>query len=147
MRSKEFGRNTGILLGLKLGIGGVLFILVFISNILSKMTLVYLTESLRYHTWVYQNKTISEEERENWKSQHGDDTVSLYWQLLLILLVPNCLTFLRCLFFGVLGKTRVTYPWPTSLALCLVCWMGSGHMVSVTVESKSQTSFTFPVPS
>jgi hypothetical protein len=126
-RTEESGGNTGILLCLKLGIGVVFFFLVLSSSVLSKLTLVSLTNSLRYHTWVYQNKSIlspnliSENERENWRLQHEDDTVSLYWQLLLILLVPNCLTFLRCLFFGLLGKTKMTYPWPVGKAMLLVC--------------------------
>jgi hypothetical protein len=105
------------------GIYFVFIILAFSSSFLSKITLVSLTNSLKYHTWMYQNESIaiSEEEQDNWDMQHWDDSVSLYWQLLLIMMVPNGLTFLRCLLFGCLWKTKKTYPWPTWCAVFWVC--------------------------
>ena len=122
MKTDELGSKNGIRLGLKLASGAIFFIVVLSSSVLSKLTLVSLTDSLRYHTWMYQNKSAdpTEDDEEAWVSNHRDDTVSLYWQLLFILLVPNCLTFLRCLFFGFLGKTKMTYPWPTRKAVLLV---------------------------
>ena len=46
--------------------------------------------------------------------------VSIYWQLLLILWIPNALTFLRCLFFGTLGKSIQNFPFPSGKALLTV---------------------------
>ena len=118
---KEAGSNSRcILLALKVAIGMVFFVVVLVSSVLSKLTLLSLTDALRYHTWIYHTNTPTKAEEEEWKEEHLNDTVTLYWQLLLVLLVPNCLTFLRCLFFGVLGKTRKSYPWPTASAAFLV---------------------------
>ena len=125
---EEAGSNSRlILLTLKIAIGLVFFVVVLVSSVLSKLTLVSLTDALRSLTWMYHNNTPTDEKE--WKKNNLDKTVSLYWQLLLVLLVPNCLTFLRCLFFGVLGKTRKSYPWPTASAaflvmlnVCLLLW-------------------------
>ena len=123
-RPPEEHSSTSILflLMLKIGFGFILFAVVLVSSVLSKLTLVSLTDSLRYHTWMYQNKSIDpmEEDETKWVSEHRDATISLYWHLLLILLVPNCVAFLRCLFFGALGKTRQSYPWPRVRATLLV---------------------------
>ena len=116
---EEAGSNSRrILLTLKIAIGLVFFVVVLVSSVLSKLTLVSLTDALRSLTWMYHNNTPTDEKE--WKKNNLDKTVSLYWQLLLVLLAPNCLTFLRCLFFGVLGKTRKSYPWPTASAAFLV---------------------------
>ena len=117
---EEQSNTAFILLTLKIGLGFIFFAVVLVSSVLSKLTLVSLTDSLRYHTWMYQNKSISNPDEKKWVSEHRDATISLYWHLLLSLLVPNCVTFLRCLFFGVLGKTRTSYPWPRGRAALLV---------------------------
>ena len=140
-QDESSGSITGILLCLKIGIGLIFFIVVLFSSVLSKLTLVSLTDALRHRTWYYQSKTPV--------TKGTDDAiVSLYWQLLLILLVPNCLTFLRCLFFGVLGKTKASYPWPTGKAMLLVSHVLVGRKLtglSLSFKSKGYT-VRYPAP-
>ena len=84
---------------------------------LSKLTLVSLTDALKNH--IFQNSSIK---NLTWKDHPEDkeSAVSIYWQLLLVMVVPNLLTFLRCLCFGFLGKTTNSYPWPKRWAAILV---------------------------
>lgn len=119
---KPTSTPTFVLLTLKILIGLIFFIIVLVSSVLSKLTLVSLTDALRHHTWLYQNGTKpTDDEQNKWRIKHRSNVISLYWQLLLVLLVPSCFTFLRCLFFGFLGKTMKSYPWPKGSAVLLVC--------------------------
>lgn len=104
-----------ILLSIKIIFGLIFFVIVLVSSVLSKLSLVSLSDSLRHYTWGVQKKDSTAMNREA-----KVNVVALYWQLLLILMVPNCLTFLRCFFFGFLGKTVKSFPWPTGKAMLLV---------------------------
>ena len=84
------------------------------STVVSKLTLVGLTGRLRNATHSL-NAT-----RSNITLEERNTAVTLYWYLQFIVLIPNVLTFLRCLVFGVLGKTTITFPWPNRRALVLV---------------------------
>ena len=44
----------------------------------------------------------------------------IYWQLVIIIILPHFLTFLRSAFVGVIGKTNSAYPWPRRSALLAV---------------------------
>ncbi len=105
------------LLGCKLILGAIFFLIVLFSSVLSKLTLVSLTDSLRHYSGILENNSKDVKDSE---VKDVYEVAVLYWQLLLILLVPNILTFLRCLFFGALGKTRKSYPWPRWRAIILV---------------------------
>lgn len=125
---KKLKSTSTVLLGLKIVIGLVFFAIVLTSSVFSKLTLVSLTERLRNVTMHIQNESDSELPTDAmvvvYNDQKADllveEAVSIYWQLLVILIVPNLLTFLRCLFFGFLGKTRKNFPWPKGKAILLV---------------------------
>ena len=87
---------------IKIFIGVIFFFIVLGSAILNKLTLIGLTSRLRSATFNSSRKDITPEERQT--------AVTFYWYLQLVLLIPNCITFLRCLIFGILGKT---FPWPS----------------------------------
>lgn len=123
-----------VLLGLKAAIGLVFFAIVLISSVFSKLTLVSLTERLRIVTMPFQNESKTEQQTHqtaisysNVESATPEEAVSIYWQLLVILIVPNLLTFLRCFFFGFLGKTRKNFPWPKRKAVIMVSKFNSNR--------------------
>ena len=86
--------------GIKAAIGFIFLVMVLGSSVLSKLTLVSLTDKLRAAT--------------------GNEAVTLYWYLQFILLIPTFITFLRCLVFGVIGKTTKSFPWPKTKAIIFV---------------------------
>ena len=57
------------------------------------------------------------------------DITRLYWQLVFILVLPQCVTFLRCAVVGFIGKTRQSYPWPRKNALIAVGYLYSMYYV------------------
>ena len=121
--SNSSAKGNYVLLGLKIIIGIVFFIIVLVSNVMNKLTLVSLTSSLHHVTWQVQNCTktkLSDCDKDLNMAETRNSAVPIYWQLLLILLVPNCVTFLRCLFLGFLGKTQKSFPWPQGRSIVLV---------------------------
>lgn len=102
--------STTVLMGLKVLSEIFLTCLVLLCTVFSKLSLVGLTDNVReISRLVPQNgsgldpSTVSR-------------AVSLYWQLLLILLIPNCITFMRCMFFGLIGKSSQSFPLPNQVA-------------------------------
>ena len=91
---------------------GILFLIALGSN---KLTLIILIGKLRNTTSSFNNSS-----RNEIAAEEKNTAVTLYWYLQLILLVPNFITFLRCLVFGVLSKTTKNYPWPTKWAFFTV---------------------------
>ena len=124
---KSSGPPKIVLLGLKAVIAIVFFVIFLVSSVLSKLTLLSLTEALRNFTMPFSNKTfptatrnLTVKENEEMMYNSRSNAVSIYWQLLIILIVPNFITFLRCLFIGFLGKTRGNFPWPRIEAVLAV---------------------------
>ena len=110
----DSAKSKMVLLGIKGFIGVVFLVIVLGSSVLSKLTLVSLADQLRNTTY-YPNaskRDITEQQRTT--------AVTLYWYLQFVLLIPNFITLVRCLAFGVIGKTTRTYPWPTARAVFLV---------------------------
>ena len=101
-----------LLFTIKTVIGFMFFLIVLGSAVLSKLTLVSLTDKLRSVT-DYPNFTIVSKEDET-------KVVTIYWYLQFILLIPNVITLVRCLAFGVIGKTTKTFPWPKGRSIILV---------------------------
>ena len=90
-----------VLVGIKAAIGLVFLIAVLASAVLSKLTLVTLTDQLR--------------------ATNDDKTrITFYWYIQLILLIPSFITFVRCFVVGVIGKTTKSFPWPTGKAILYV---------------------------
>ena len=93
-----------LLFGIKTAIGFVFLVVVLASSVLSKLTLVTLTDQLRIaHA-----------------SSSPETLVTLYWYIQFILLIPSFITFIRCLVVGVIGKTTKSFPWPTGKAILYV---------------------------
>jgi len=122
-----------VLFGLKVIIGIIFFVVFLVSSVLSKVTFFSLTNELRSLTM---NESIngSRHDSESMLPEDKSKAVTIYWQLLIILLVPNIITFLRCLFFGFLGKTTTNFPWPRKEAALVVsqftvveCMQGEGR--------------------
>ena len=89
---------------LKFTIGTLLLLTAIVFTVLSKLTLISMTSRLSYALAVKETSAA----------------VSLYWQLLFVMMAPQCITFLRTMVRGVCGKTTDTFPWPTLLAGLMV---------------------------
>ena len=97
----------------------LMFLLVLSALVASKVSLVTILGHLRSMT----NFSLS---AESGMSNDGADVegdiktaVGLYWQLLLILVIPNLITWVRALFNGVIGKSA-SQPWPKYEAILMV---------------------------
>ena len=114
---RKQGTNSPVLLlGCKILISTMFFMVVLISSVLNKLTLVRLTDSLRNGSEVFTTSS----DPPKWSEANASQMIEVYWQIVLVLLVPNVLTFLRSLFFGTLGKAAKNYPWPLGRAIALV---------------------------
>lgn len=102
------------------------------SSVVSKLTLVSLTGRLRNVTHSINVHDPLNATRRNITLEERNTAVTLYWYLQFIVLIPNVLTFLRCLVFGVLGKTTKTFPWPNGRALVLVSMLNVAILVITT---------------
>ena len=85
-------------------IGLLLLVVVLSFTVISKLTLISMTSRL---------KAALERDEEG-------AAVSLYWQLLLVIMVPQCVTFVRTMMRGVCGKQTANFPWPTLRAQLMV---------------------------
>lgn len=59
------------------------------------------------------------------RSPDGPNTQTasvLFTQLTLMLIIPEVVSFIRCLVWGVIGKTTSSFPWPSRSALFLVSY-------------------------
>ena len=128
-------KTKKVLLGIKGFIGVIFLFIVLVSSVLSKLTLISLADRLRNATY-YPNaskRDVTEQERTT--------AVTLYWYLQFVLLIPNFITLVRCLAFGVIGKTTRTYPWPKARAIFLVSqkcigkWDGGTRFLSILFVS------------
>ena len=90
-----------VLLGIKATIGIVLLVVVLASSVLSKLTLVTLTDQLR-------------------AAENKDNQVTFYWYIQFVLLIPSFITLVRCFVVGVFGKTSKSFPWPSGKAILYV---------------------------
>ena len=93
-------------------IGVSLFAIVLICSVLSKLSLLSITDHLRQLTW-----DITPKNGSGSGFRYRSEAAGLYWQLFFIMVLPNCVTFVRSFIFGVFGKTKESYPWPSRLAL------------------------------
>jgi hypothetical protein len=107
-------------------IGLLLFGVVLSSVVFSKLTLIRLTDELRNLTSDYMT------------NENNASITRVYWQLLFVMVLPHCLTFVRSAVVGVIGKTRNSYPWPSRRAL----YMG---VVSSIAEVIAMSFFVFSV--
>lgn len=105
--------STTVLMGLKVMCEIFLSCLVLLCTVFSKLSLVGLASHLGEVRRLLNNGSGSDPDA----IRQG---VSLYWQLLLILLIPNCITFLRCLLFGFVGKSAQSFPFPRKSAFIAV---------------------------
>ncbi len=105
--------SVSALMGLKVLSEIFLSSLVLLCTVFSKLSLVGLTDDLKEISRLVSNGSGSDPST----VARG---VALYWQLLLILLIPNFITFLRCMLFGCLGKSSQSFPFPTQMALIMV---------------------------
>ena len=104
-----------LLFSIKTMIGFMFMVIILGSAVLSKLTLVSLTDTLRNATY-YSNST----RKTAISTENETKAVTIYWYLQFIILIPNFLTFVRCLAFGVIGKTTRTFPWPKGWSIFLV---------------------------
>lgn len=109
----EQSSSTTVVRGLKVLSEISLSCIVLVCAVFSKLSLVGLADNLGEVQRVVNNGT-------------GSDTaairrgVALYWQLLLILLIPNAITLFRCLLFGCVGKSGHSFPFPRQSAFIVV---------------------------
>ena len=97
----------------------LLFLLVLSALVAGKVSLVTILGHLRSMT----NYSLSAESgtSNDVADTDGDikTAVGLYWRLLLILVIPNMITWVRALFNGVIGKSA-SQPWPKYKAIFMV---------------------------
>ena len=97
----------------------LLFLLVLSALVAGKVSLVTILGHLRSMTNYSLNAESSTSD--DVADTEGDikAAVGLYWQLLLILVIPNLITWVRALFNGVIGKSA-SQPWPKYEAIFMV---------------------------
>ena len=96
-----------------------LFLAVLGASVLSKLTVLSLTDKLRSVTTNVSSAGIITSQ------ENQVTTTSIYWYLQFIVLIPSLITLIRCLLFGVLGKTSKSFPLPTWKAIVIVSyWRG-----------------------
>ena len=102
----------------------LVFLLVFSTLVASKVSIVMIIGHL--HSMAdYGNpnatacKSFDRQSNETAISSSVKTAVNLYWQLLLIVMIPNAITWGRALFNGVLGKSS-SQPWPSLRSLLSV---------------------------
>lgn len=93
-----------VLFGIKAAIGTVLLVVVLASSVLSKLTLVALTDQLRAAA----------------ANNNNNSQVMFYWYIQFVLLIPSFITLVRCFVVGVFGKTNKSFPWPSGKAILYV---------------------------
>lgn len=111
--SKQQSGSTTVLMALKVLCEVFLSCSVLLCTVFSKLSLV----GLASHLGDVQRMVSNGSGTDPATIRKG---VSLYWQLLLILLIPNCITFLRCLLFGSVGKSGHSFPFPRRSAFIAV---------------------------
>ena len=113
----EMSKGTRrVLYALKFFIGILLFVFVLACSIFSKLTLISITDQLRNITW---NITVSGTPALD-EIANRSHAARLYWQLFLIVVLPNVFAFVRSFVFGVFGKTKKSFPWPVPSSILLV---------------------------
>ena len=87
----------------------LMFTVVLALLVASKISITTMLAHLRSMT-IFDDAAINTTNKTVIKAQHKT-AVGLYWQLLIILMVPNTITWVRALFNGVIGKSS-SQPWP-----------------------------------
>jgi len=82
------------------------------TAVLSKVTLVSITARMF--------SLSTEAESSNEREERDGARSILFIQLVFLMLIPEVFSFLRCLFYGVFGKTTKKYPWPSKNAVAWV---------------------------
>lgn len=123
VRSQKGASETGItkrqkqiLVGIKFLFGVLLFLTVLTCNVLSKLSLVSLTEKL----WIASHNISDQSTPSVLQASNTNKAVTVYWQLFLVVIIPQCVTFIRSFAFGVLGKSSRSFPWPSIVGTIVV---------------------------
>ena len=127
MRYPRTGKNAQaakLLLVLKFSTEIFLSFVVLLCSVFSKLTLVGLTNHLGHAAALVRNNTTTIS-----SSDIASEAASLYWQLLLILMIPNCLTIVRCLVFGFIGKSNNNFPFPSTKSTIVVSYNMGGEVI------------------
>ena len=114
--------STSVLMGLKVMSEIFLSCLVLLCTVFSKLSLVGLTDDLSEVTRLLQNGSGSD-------PSIVTRGVTVYWQLLLVLLIPNCITFCRSMLFGLVGKSSQSFPFPHQRAFIMVSIAHAGSIM------------------
>ena len=86
----------------------VIAICVCVGGVVSKVTLVSITGRMFNLVSLRDGYT------------HTLPQSALFFQLTLILVIPEVISVIRCLIWGVIGKTSKSFPWPSRSALVVV---------------------------
>ena len=115
----------------------LIFIAIFIcvGAVLSKVTLVSITARMynlssefSEEARMYNLSSEFSEEAKMYNLSSGfseEETLlrsALFIQLIFLLVIPEAVSFIRCLIWGVIGKTTESFPWPSRIAFILVSW-------------------------
>ena len=105
--------KTLCLIAIKVLVRVLLFSIVVTCTVFSKLSLISLVSRL--------NETIDDLRRaSDSEATLHNRAAGIFWQLLFIILIPQFVTFIRALLFGVCGKQSRLFPWPTPKAIVVV---------------------------
>ena len=88
-----------------------------IGTTVNKVTLVSITGRMHSLSRNFYNCNNASELSMEDKGQIGS---ICFFELVAIMIIPNFVSFVRCLIWGVAGKTTDTFPWPTWKSILLV---------------------------
>ena len=89
----------------------VLFVVVLGCLVLSKLSFVALAQRF--------NETMPTSVKQT-DSMFQVKKAANFWRLLIALMIPNLFSFARCIWCGLISRTRRNYPWPSKPAILAV---------------------------
>ena len=92
-------------------VGVVLFIFVLSTLVMSKLSFLIMTQQFNDTRSSSVNESV-----ESLKTRKAAD----FWRLLIAIIIPSLFSFLRCIWCGLISRTKKNYPWPNNLAILAV---------------------------
>lgn len=89
----------------------VVFIVVLGCLVLAKLSFVAMSQ--RFNDT---RPNPADESDTRWKGMRAAN----FWRILIALIIPSVLSFLRCVWCGLISRTRKNYPWPSKSAIVVV---------------------------
>ena len=92
-------------------VGIILFVVVLGTLVLSKLSFLAMA-----HHFNDTKSSLDHQPHENREVRKAAN----FWRVLIALIVPNLFSFVRCVWCGLISRTRRNYPWPAKSAIVAV---------------------------